>query len=102
MEQREIIFGYHAALGVLQNLDRKIFSLKCTKEFYEKNKTLIEKRKIKDFEIVTRKIIDLESKNNFHQGVFIKCCKLQKFNLDSITEKRGSPKIESISIIISS
>ena len=87
MEQREIIFGYHAALGVLQNLDRKIFSLKCTKEFYEKNKTLIEKRKIKDFEIVTRKIIDLESKNNFHQGVFIKCCKLKKFNLDSITEK---------------
>ena len=86
MEQKEInIIGYHAAIGALQNSNRRIISLRCTREFYNRNRILIEKRKIKNFEIVSRKIIDSQAKNNFHQGVFIKCENLEKLNLDSIS-----------------
>ena len=41
MVENEIIIGYHAALAVLKNPRRKIVSMKCTKEFFKKNKDLI-------------------------------------------------------------
>ena len=84
MKEVQLIFGYHACVGALKNLNRKIISMKCTEDFYVKHKNLIENRKIKDFEIVNRRIIDNICKNNFHQGVFINCGKLNKNHLDEI------------------
>ena len=86
MKENETIIGYHAAIAVLQNTRRKITSMKCTKEFFKKNKDLIEMKKIKDLKIVNRKEIDLECKNNFHQGVIINCNALNNYNLNSISK----------------
>jgi len=44
--QIDIIMGQHAALAAIENLTRVIISLKCTKEFFEKNKFVIENRGI--------------------------------------------------------
>ena len=38
--QIDIIIGQHAALAAIENLTRVIISLKCTKEFFEKNKKI--------------------------------------------------------------
>ena len=50
--QIDIIMGQHAALAAIENLTRVIISLKCTKEFFEKNRFVIEKREINKFNIV--------------------------------------------------
>jgi len=84
MKENETIIGYHAAIAVLKNTRRKITSMKCTKEFFKKNKDLIEMKKISVLKIVNRKEIDLECKNNFHQGVIIHCNALNNYNLSSI------------------
>ncbi len=84
MKENEIIIGYHAAVAVLKNPHRKINSIKCTKEFFKKNKELIEMKKISNFKIVNRKEIDFEFKNNFHQGVIINCDILNNHDLSSI------------------
>ena len=85
MKEVQLIFGYHACVGALKKKkNRKIISMKCTEDFYVKHKNLIKNRKIKDFEIVNRRIIDIICKNNFHQGVFINCEKLNKNHLDEI------------------
>ena len=85
MKEYETIIGYHAAIAVLKNPLRKIISMKCTKEFFKKNKDLIGGKKISDFKIVNRKTIDLECKNNFHQGVIINSSFLKNHNLNSIS-----------------
>ena len=89
MKEREVIIGYHAALAALKNPLRKVFTIRCTKEFYEKNKKIINEKRIKDLKILTRKEIDIEGKNDFHQGVMIKCFQLKNSDLNSIqkTEK---------------
>tara|TARA_B100000686_G_scaffold41610_1_gene43069 strand:- start:133 stop:849 length:717 start_codon:yes stop_codon:yes gene_type:complete len=84
MNDTEIIFGLHASIAALQNPSRTVFSLKCTQDFFNKNKKLIESSKPKQFEIVKRKVIDLELENTIHQGILLKCRKLKKSNLDSI------------------
>ena len=71
--QIDLIMGQHAALAAIENLKRIIISLKCTKEFFEKNRFVIENRKINKFNIVSRKEIDSEIKNSVHQGVLLKC-----------------------------
>lgn len=86
MKENEIIIGHHAAVAVLENKDRLLFSLKCTKDFFNKNKKIIENRRIKKIEVVNRKVIDAETKNNFHQGVIIKSQTLQKKDINSISE----------------
>ena len=85
MKEKDIIIGHHAAVAALKNQLRKIISIKCTKEFFKKHQTLIEKKRIKKLKIVDRKLIDLEVKNNFHQGVLIECNSLKRHNIDSIT-----------------
>ena len=89
MNQFQTIIGYHAALAALLNKKRVIFSLKCTKEFYEKNKKEINLREIKELKIIPRKLIDMEIKNNFHQGVLLKCSHLEKYNLQSISSNES-------------
>ena len=84
MNEVQTIIGHHAALAALYNHKRIIFSLKCTREFYEKNKKQIDLRGIKTLEVVSRKFLDQETKNNFHQGVLLKCRHLEKYNLQSI------------------
>lgn len=84
MNEVQTIIGHHAALAALSNKERVIFSLKCTKEFYEKNKKNINLKEIKELKIISRKLIDMETKNNFHQGVLLKCSPLEKFKLQSI------------------
>ena len=86
MTQNEIIIGQHAVVAVLENPKRIILSLKCTNEFYLKFKRKINERKIKKFEIVSRKNIDLELKNNFHQGVMITCKSLQHQDISKIDD----------------
>ena len=68
--QIDIIMGQHAALAAIENSKRIIISLKCTKEFFEKNKFVIENREINKLYIVSRKEIDSEIKNNVHQGFY--------------------------------
>ena len=83
-ERGSINFWLSCLRRCFKKLNRKIISMKCTEDFYVKHKNLIENRKIKDFEIVNRRIIDNICKNNFHQGVFINCGKLNKNHLDEI------------------
>ena len=84
--QIDIIIGQHAALAAIENLKRVIISLKCTKEFFEKNKFVIENRGINKLYIVSRKEIDSEIKNNVHQGILLKCKSLKQINLEEINK----------------
>ena len=61
--QIDIIMGQHAALAAIENLKRVIISLKCTKEFFEKNKFVIENRGIDKLYIVSRRVIENINKN---------------------------------------
>ncbi len=82
--QIDTIMGQHAALSAIENSKRIIISLKCTKEFFEKNKFVIENRGISKLYIVSRKEIDSEIKNNVHQGVLLKCKSLKQISLEEI------------------
>ena len=84
--QTDIIMGQHAALAAIENLTRVIISLKCTKEFFEKNKIAIENRGISKLFIVSRKEIDSEIKNNVHQGILLKCKSLKQISLEEINK----------------
>ena len=84
--QIDIIMGQHAALAAIENLTRVIISLKCTKEFFEKNKFVIENRGISKLYIVSRKEIDSEIKNNVHQGILLKCKSLKQISLEEINK----------------
>ena len=84
--QIDIIMGQHAALAAIENLTRVIISLKCTKEFFEKNKIAIENRGISKLFIVSRKEIDSEIKNNVHQGILLKCKSLKQISLEEINK----------------
>ena len=84
--QVDIIIGQHAALAAIENLKRVIISLKCTKEFFEKNKFVIEKRGINKIYIASRKEIDSEIKNNVHQGILLKCKSLKQISLEEINK----------------
>ena len=84
MNEVDTIIGKHAAIAVLQNPNREILSLKCTKDFYEKNKELIKNKKIQNFNIVKRKLIESETGNDFHQGIIIKTRSLRPNDLNSI------------------
>ena len=84
--QIDIIMGQHAALAAIENLKRVIISLKCTKEFFEKNKFVIENRGINKLYIVSRKEIDSEIKNNVHKGILLKCKSLKQINLEEINK----------------
>ena len=84
--QIDIIMGQHAALAAIENLKRVIISLKCTKEFFEKNKIAIENRGISKLFIVSRKEIDSEIKNNVHQGILLKCKSLKQISLEEINK----------------
>ena len=84
--QIDLIMGQHAALAAIENLKRIIISLKCTKEFFEKNRFVIENRKINKFNIVSRKEIDSEIKNSVHQGVLLKCKSLKQISLEEINK----------------
>jgi 23S rRNA (guanosine2251-2'-O)-methyltransferase len=85
-KQIDIIMGQHAALAAIENLKRVIISLKCTKEFFEKNKFVIENRGISKLYIVSRKEIDSEIKNNVHQGILLKCKSLKQISLEEINK----------------
>ena len=80
--QIDIIMGQHAALAAIENLKRVIISLKCTKEFFEKNKFVIENRGISKLYIVSRKEIE----NNVHQGILLKCESLKQISLEEINK----------------
>ena len=84
--QIDTIMGQHAALAAIENLTRVIISLKCTKEFFEKNKFVIENRGISKLYIVSRKEIDSEIKNNVHQGILLKCKSLKQISLEEINK----------------
>ena len=84
--QIDIIMGQHAAIAAIENLTRVIISLKCTKEFFEKNKIAIENRGISKLFIVSRKEIDSEIKNNVHQGILLKCKSLKQISLEEINK----------------
>ena len=84
--QIDLIMGQHAALAAIENLKRIIISLKCTKEFFEKNRFVIENREINKFNIVSRKEIDSEIKNSVHQGVLLKCKSLKQISLEEINK----------------
>ena len=84
--QIDTIMGQHAALAAIENLNRVIISLKCTKEFFEKNKFVIENRGISKLYIVSRKEIDSEIKNNVHQGILLKCKSLKQISLEEINK----------------
>ena len=84
--QIDIIMGQHAALAAIENLTRVIISLKCTKEFFEKNKIAIENRGVSKLFIVSRKEIDSEIKNNVHQGILLKCKSLKQISLEEINK----------------
>ena len=84
--QIDIIMGQHTALAAIENLKRIIISLKCTKEFFEKNKFVIENRGINKLYIVSRKEIDSEIKNNVHQGILLKCKSLKQISLEEINK----------------
>ena len=84
--QTDIIIGQHAALAAIENLTRVIISLKCTKEFFEKNKIAIENRGVSKLFIVSRKEIDSEIKNNVHQGILLKCKSLKQISLEEINK----------------
>ena len=84
--QIDIIMGQHAALAAIENIKRVIISLKCTKEFFEKNKFVIENRGISKLYIVSRKEIDSEIKNNVHQGILLKCKSLKQISLEEINK----------------
>ena len=84
--QIDIIMGQHAALAAIENLKRVIISLKCTKEFFEKNKIAIENRGVSKLFIVSRKEIDSEIKNNVHQGILLKCKSLKQISLEEINK----------------
>ena len=84
--QIDIIIGQHAALAAIENFKRVIISLKCTKEFFEKNKFVIENRGINKLYIVSRKEIDSEIKNNVHQGILLKCKSLKQISLEEINK----------------
>ena len=82
----DTIIGQHAALAAIENPKRIIISLKCTKEFFEKNKFVIENRKISKLYIVSRKEIDSVIKNNVHQGILLKCKSLKQISLEEINK----------------
>ena len=84
--QIDIIMGQHAALAAIENSKRVIISLKCTKEFFEKNKFVIENRGISKLFIASRKEIDAEIKNNVHQGILLKCKSLKQISLEEINK----------------
>ena len=84
--QTDIIIGQHAAIAAIENLKRDIIYLKCTKEFFEKNKIAIENRGISKLYIVSRKEIDSEIKNNVHQGILLKCNSLKQISLEEINK----------------
>lgn len=84
--QIDTIIGHHAALAAIENSKRIIISLKCTKEFFEKNRFIIENRKINKLFIVSRKEIDIEIKNNVHQGILLKCKSLKQISLEEINK----------------
>ena len=84
--QIDTIMGQHAALAAIENLTRVIISLKCTKEFFEKNKIAIENRGVSKLFIVSRKEIDSEIKNNVHQGILLKCKSLKQISFEEINK----------------
>ena len=86
--QIDTIMGQHAVLSAIENSKRIIISLKCTKEFFEKNKIAIENRGISKLYIVSRKEIDSEIKNNVHQGILLKCKSLKQIGLEKLIKMK--------------
>ena len=80
----EEIFGIHAAKAAIKNPRRKIYSLICSQEFYDKNLRDLKKKKIEKIKILKRKEIDSLLGFNTHQGVFIKCNFLQNYTIAEI------------------
>ena len=85
--QIDIIIGQHAALAAIENLKRVIISLKCTKEFFKKNKQLFENVKNIDRQIVDRKKIDSLIGEKVHQGIVIYSDKLPKKVISDIKKE---------------
>ena len=86
----EEIFGIHAAKAAIKNPRRKIYSLICSQEFYDKHSHYLKKKKIEKIQILKRKEIDSLLGFNTHQGVFIECNFLQNY---SIAEIKKNEKI---------
>ncbi len=80
----EEIFGVHAARAALKNPRRKIYSIVCTKGFYDDYSHDLKKKQIKNIQILKRKQIDSLLGFNTHQGVFLKCNFLQNYKIAEI------------------
>ncbi len=86
MKEKEIIFGLHSVIAAIKNPKRKIIALKCTNDFFVKNKKIIDSTKIENVTILKRNQINLETKNNVNQGAYLVTTKLKTFDLNEIEE----------------
>ena len=77
-----ILYGRHAVLSALQNPQRKIFKLLCTKENADEIKRVAPNQ---PFNIVERKDIDrLFSNDAVHQGFALYCSELPSYSIEEI------------------
>ncbi|MAI29400.1 MAG: 23S rRNA (guanosine(2251)-2'-O)-methyltransferase RlmB [Rickettsiales bacterium] len=80
----EEIFGVHAARAALKNPRRKIHSLICTQDFYDRYSQDLKNKKIGKIQILKRKEMDTLFGFNTHQGIFLKCNFLQNYKITAI------------------
>ena len=90
MLKTENIYGVHAAILALNNLDRKIINWYCTKEVFEKVKNKISLRDLPECIISERKKLDFKFKNKYHQGIIVECTKLKQQDLNDVLKDYNS------------
>ena len=90
MLKTENIYGFHAAILALNNLDRKIINWYCTKEVFERVKDKISLRDLPECKISERKKLDFKFKNNYHQGIIVECTKLKQQDLNEALKEYNS------------
>lgn len=82
-----ILYGRHAVTAAINNSERKIIKLLCTKENAEEAKTLCAQRNLPTniLNIVERKEIDrLLPQDAVHQGFALYCSELPEYDLEDI------------------
>ena len=89
MEEIEKIFGIHACISVLNNQNREISKILCTKDVLKKIQAKVNNQKIlKNIRILKRQDLDTQLKTTIHQGIVVYTKKRKILQLQSIIKKQ--------------
>ena len=89
MEEIEKIFGIHACISVLNNQNREISKILCTKDVLKKIQAKVNNQKIlKNIRILKRQDLDTQLKTTIHQGIVVYTKKKKILKIKCIIKKQ--------------